>query len=299
MHDLESIRLNFNQDALAGLNIALAFIMFGIALSIKKSDFKEIVERPKAAFIGLLSQYILLPVFTFLLVWLLKPHPAISLGMILIAACPGGNVSNFFTYLSKGNVALSVGLSAVSTLAAFILTPLQLQFWGSILPETNQILKTISLSFFDLFKVVSTILLIPLVLGMLFTQWKPNWSAKIQKPVKVLSFVILLAIIGGGLSINLPLFKEYYNEVVYLVFVHNGIALLGAFFLGTISGIGRASVKTVTIETGIQNSGLGLVLIFNFFDGNGAMAIITAWWGIWHIIAGFTVSQLFKRYYPS
>ena len=299
MHDLESIKINFNQDALRWLNVALAFIMFGIALSIKQSDFQEITKKPRAAIVGLTSQYLLLPSLTFLLVWWLAPHPAIGLGMILVAACPGGNISNFFTFLAEGNVALSVALSAVSTLFAFVATPLLIEFWGSLIPQTHNILKSVSLNFFDLFKVVTTILVIPLILGMLFTKLRPQWSKKIQRPIKAISFLILLAIIIGGLSANLDLFKSYYQEVIYLVFAHNGLALLLAFTLGIASGVNRASVKTITIETGIQNSGLGLVLIFNFFNGNGAMAVITAWWGIWHIVSGFTVSQIFKRFYVS
>lgn len=299
MHGLEEIKIHFNEDALTSLNWALAFIMFGIALSLKKGDFKALAEAPKATLLGLLSQYIVLPTLTFLLVWWLKPHPSLALGMILVAACPGGNVSNFFTFLAGGHVALSVALSMVSTLAAFIVTPLQLGFWGGLLPETAALLTAVSLNFWDLFKVVSTILILPLIAGMLVAHLKPKLSQRVQKPIKVLSFVILLAIIVGGLAANLDLFVQHYQKVVYLVFAHNGLALLAAFGLGVLSGVGRASTKTVTIETGIQNSGLGLVLIFNFFDGNGGMAIITAWWGIWHIISGFTISQLFHRYYPS
>ena len=280
------------------LNFALGFIMLGIALDLKRSDFAKLLQYPKASVVGLLSQYLALPILTFILVYTLRPHPSLALGMILVAACPGGNISNFFTYLSKGNVSLSVSLSMVSTLAAVLLTPLQLQFWGGLLPETRSILTSVNLNFLDTLKVVSIIMLIPIGLGM-WISWKhPKLSERIKKPIKIGSFIILLGIIVGGLASNWQLFIDYYDRVVFLVFAHNGLALLAGFALGILSGVGRAATKTITIETAIQNSGLGLVLIFNFFEGNGGMAIITAWWGIWHILSGFTVSQLFKRYYP-
>jgi len=298
MHDeLVNLRINFSEDALAALNFALAFIMFGIALNLRKSDFKALFQSQTAAIVGLLSQYLMLPALTVLLIYILKPSPYLSLGMILIAACPGGNVSNFFSHQAKGNVALSVALSMVSTLGAFLFTPLLFGFWGSILPETQVLLKTVDISFLKLVKIILTILVIPVIIGMAFYKKWPLLTEKLRKPISIISFLILIGIILGGLLANTEIFKEYYHRVVYLVFAHNGLALIIAFLLGVVTGIGKASTKTVTIETGIQNSGLGLVLVFNFFDANGAMAIITAWWGIWHIISGFTLSQVFRKYY--
>lgn len=298
MHEeLVNLKINFNEDALGALNFALAFIMFGIALNLKKSDFQALFRSPKAAIVGLASQYLMLPALTVLLIYIIQPSPYLALGMILVAACPGGNVSNFFSHQAKGNVALSVALSMVSTLGAFVLTPLLFGFWGSMLPETEALLKTVDISFLKLVKIILIILVLPMILGMAFNKKWPELTEKLKKPISIISFLILIGIIAGGLLANTEIFKTYYHRVVYLVFAHNGIALFAAFILGVITGVGRASTKTITIETGIQNSGLGLVLVFNFFDGNGAMAIITAWWGIWHIISGFTLSQVFRKYY--
>ncbi len=298
MHDeLLDVKINFNEDALGALNFALAFIMFGIALNLKRSDFKALFQSPKAAIVGLFSQYVMMPALTVLLIWIINPSPYLALGMVLVAACPGGNVSNFFSHLSKGNVALSVGLSMLSTLAAFALTPLIFGFWGSILPVTAHLLKTVDIGFLKLVKIILLIMVIPVLAGMGFSSKWPVLTEKIKKPISVISFIILIGIIAGGLLANTEIFRQHYHRVVYLVFAHNGIALLFAFILGIATGIGRAATKTITIETGIQNTGLGLVLVFNFFDGNGAMAIIAAWWGIWHIISGFIISQIFKKYY--
>lgn len=163
---IDNIKINFDTEALWMLNIALAIIMFGIALDIKVDDFKRLINNPKILFVGLLSQFILLPFLTFVLVNIINPYPSFALGMMMIAACPGGNVSNFFSKMAKGNAALSVSLTAFSTIICLIMTPLNLQLWGSLYEPTNEILKSVSLNPFELFKLVLLILGIPIVLGM-------------------------------------------------------------------------------------------------------------------------------------
>ena len=143
---------------------------------------------------------------------------------------------------------------------------------------------------------VSTILyvlLVPLVLGLLMANKLPKLTKIITKPIKIISIVILAAIIFMAFIDNLEIFKQYYKHIVYLVLIHNGVALVFAYFYSRMLGNEERNCVTVSMETGIQNSALGLVLIFNFFDGNGAMAIITAWWGIWHLFAGFIASQFY------
>jgi BASS family bile acid:Na+ symporter len=129
---LDHIRLNFSPESLHMLNIALAFIMFGVALEIKVEHFRKLVSDPKSAVIGFVSQFVALPFITFLLTLLFKDYlsPTMALGMILVAACPGGNISNFISSLARGNVALSVSLTAIATIGAVFLTPLNFAVWG-------------------------------------------------------------------------------------------------------------------------------------------------------------------------
>lgn len=148
--DIDNIHLNFNQENLWALNVCLALIMFGIALDLKVADFKRVAESPKASFVGLTSQFILLPFITWLLVMIIRPQPSIALGMMLVAACPGGNISNFLTHLSKGNTALSVSLTAIGTVLAIVMTPFNLQLWASLYPPTSILLKEIQLNAIDL-----------------------------------------------------------------------------------------------------------------------------------------------------
>ena len=146
MHEIDLVRLNFSPASLVALNFILAFVLFGVALDMKFEDFKGIKTAPLATLIGLLGQFVLLPAVAYLLVLWLEPAPSIALGMMLVAACPGGNISNFLTHFARGNTALSITISAFSTIGSLFFTPFNIAFWGSLHPGTAQILHAVSLS---------------------------------------------------------------------------------------------------------------------------------------------------------
>lgn len=292
---IDSVRINFDNDSLWLLNICLAIIMYGVALDIKISDFKRLYSMPKPALIGIISQFILLPALTFLLVVIIKPIPSIALGMILVAACPGGNISNFMSHLAKGNTALSVTLTAFATLVAIFMTPLNLSIWGSLYAPTNEILKEVSLDPMKLFETIAMILGIPLIMGMVTQKIAPILAEKMQKILKPLSMLIFIAFVVIAFSNNLDIFLDYFQYIVWIVLFHNAIAFLSGFTLSRVAKLDIRDTRSITIETGIQNSGLGLLLIFAFFDGLGGMAITAAWWGIWHIVSGMTLGFLWSK----
>ena len=295
MQELDSVRINFDSTGLWILNIALAVVMFGVALGIKMDDFKILVKQPKIVLIGILSQFILLPLLTFGLVILIKPQPSIALGMIIVAACPGGNISNFMTHLAKGNTALSVSLTAFSTFFAMIMTPFNFQFYGSLYEPTSEILKTVAIEPLELVKVVLMILGIPLVLGMLLRYKNEKLVIKLSKFLKPLSIIVFISIVVIAFSKNLDIFNTYIHHVLYISVGHNFLAILLGFFVARSFGLSLKNQKTLAIETGIQNSGLGLLLIFTFFNGLGGMAILAAFWGIWHIISGLLLAMYWSK----
>ncbi len=294
--EFDAIRLNFSSGSLDILNLTLAFIMFGVALNLKVSDFRLLVRSPRPALIGLVSQFLLLPAFTLILVWILEPCPSIALGMFLVASCPGGNVSNFMSLLAGGNVALSVSLSAVSTLASIVMTPLNFTFWAQWYAPAAQELQLIAL---DPWAMISTILLIlgvPLVLGMLFARRFPRLTQTIDKPIRILSMLIFAGYILGALTSNWHAFVMYVSVVVGFVFLHNAVAMFGGYMWAWANRLDMRDRRTICIETGIQNSGLALVLIFGpVFEGRGGMAIIAALWGVWHLLAGMTMAWIWSR----
>ncbi len=293
--NIDDIKINFDTQGLWVLNIAIAIIMFGVALGISIDDFKRLFKNPKIVFVGVLSQFFLLPAATFLAILLIKPHPSFALGMMMIAACPGGNVSNFFSKMAGGNAALSVSLTAFATLICIFMTPFNLQFWGSLYEPTNVILKTVELNPIDLFKLVSLILGIPLFFGMLIKHYHSEMAEKIEKVLKPLSMLVFIALIFVAFSQNLDVFMNHIHHVVFLVIFHNIFAFILGYFTAKSFGLNKQDTKTISMETGIQNGGLGLLLIFGFFDGLGGMALLAAFWGIWDVFSGILLATYWGR----
>ncbi|APG64016.1 symporter [Tenacibaculum todarodis] len=293
--NIDDIKINFDSEGLWLLNIAIAIIMFGVALGIKIDDFKRLFKNPKIVFVGVLSQFILLPAATFLAILIIQPHPSFALGMMMIAACPGGNVSNFFSKMAGGNAALSVSLTAFATLICIFMTPINLHFWGSLYEPTNAILKTVELNPFELFKLVSLILGIPLIVGMLIKHYHNEMAEKIEKVLKPLSMTVFILLIVIAFSQNLDIFTNHIHHVLFLVIFHNIFAYILGFSTAKIFRLNKADSKTIAIETGIQNGGLGLLLIFGFFEGLGGMALLAAFWGIWDVFSGMVLATYWGR----
>lgn len=299
---LDQIRLNFSPASLFSLNIAIAVVMFGVALEIKIEHFKELIKNPKSPLIGVFSQFVALPFLTFLLVIALKDFltPTMALGMILVASAPGGNISNFISSLSKANVALSVSLTAIATLSAIVLTPLNFAIWGKLAinfytKNAATLVRPIEIDALQMFQTVFIILGIPLLLGVFINTKYPGFTSKVVKPIKRISILIFIAIIVLAFKNNFDHFIKAIEFVFFIVLVHNALALGTGYFLGSIFKRPLADRRTLSIETGIQNSGLVLVLIFNpkIFPPElelGGMAIIAAWWGIWHMVSGFALA---------
>lgn len=297
---LDSVRLNFSEAGLNIMNITLAFIMFGIALDLKFDQFKKVLTNPRSLFVGVASQFLLLPSLTFLLVLLIQPSPAIAFGMILVAACPGGNISNFMSYNAKANTALSITLTAIATIAALVMTPLNFRIWGNLYIQSSPFLVPLEIDTWQMFKTIFILLGIPLILGILFSRYFPKITRRIIKPFKIFSFVAFLGFVVAAFSSNFDHFLNYIPPIFLIVLAHNTLALLTGFTVASVFKRPRPDRRAITIETGIQNSGLGLILIFNpkIFPPElelGGMAFIAAWWGIWHIISGLIISSVWGR----
>ena len=298
MTDIDLVRLNFNPQTLLLLNFVLGFVMFGVSLELKAEDFSEALRTPRALVIGLLGHHLVFPAFTYLLVLLLEPRPSIALGMILVSSCPAGNISNFLTHYARGNTALSVSISTLSTLSAIIMTPVNIAFWGGMYAPAQPLLRSVAVNPLEMFLHVLLLLGLPLAAGLFVSRRWPNFTARAQKPMKYFSLAFFLLFVIAALAANWKYFLAYVGMVVGVVFIHNAAALLTGYGMAFATRLPERDRRAVAIECGIQNSGLGLILIFNFFDGLGGMAVITAWWGIWHIVAGLSVASYWSRRPP-
>jgi len=295
---IDQVRLNFNPEAQLGLSVVLALVMFGIALDLKVQDFRAALHTPRALAIGLVSHHLLFPAFTFLLILLIRPMPSIGLGMLLVSSCPAGHISNFFTHRARGNAALSVSISTLSTVGAMFMTPLNVTFWASLDPGMNALLRSFSLDPLHMLFELSLLLGVPLAAGLFISHRYPALAQRVHGPMRNFSLVVLIGFVVGALVLNWAFFREYGRFVVAVVLVHNALALAGGYGLARAAGLPERDRRAVAFETGIQNSGLGLVLIFNFFGGLGGMAIVTAWWGVWHIVAGMSLSTFWMKRPP-
>ena len=295
MTPLDQVELNFNETTLTLLNIIIGLIMFGVALNIRLDDFRRVARDPRGPIIGLGAQFLLLPAFTFLLTRIIDPAPSLALGMILVAACPGGNFSNFLAHHAKANAALSVSMTAVSTALAIIMTPLNLAFWGGLNEGTAAILTKVDLDPIDLLVTILLILGIPLVAGMWVTARYPDLAERLRRPMKIFSLTAFGVFIIGALAANWQHFLDHVGAVAIAVFLHNGFAILLGYWTARSMRSPVYDARAIGIEVGIQNSALGLILVFSFFNGLGGMAIVAAWWGVWHLISGLTVSTWWSR----
>ena len=293
--ELDKGVLKFDDKNIFIMNLSLGFIMFGVALQLKMDDFKRVFSAPKSVLIGFVSQFIALPFLTFLVVWIFKPMPSVAMGMMIVAACPGGNISNFMTSLANGNTALSVCMTAIASVFAVIMTPLNISIYGGLYPPTASILNEVSLEFLAMLKIVGMILLIPLILGMMVRYYKPNIADILHKFTHYGSMIIFGLIIVFAFFANMNLFLKYIHLVIFVVFAHNALGIFTGFGLARLFKLPSKDQKTLAIETGIQNSGLGLGLIFSFFDGMGGMVIVAGWWGIWHIVSGLSLAYFFRN----
>lgn len=308
LEGLSDLTINFGEGGMMIVNIILAFVMFGVALGIKTSTFKEVFKKPKSVIVGVLMQWVGLPLVTFLVALALNQWitPMIALGMILVACCPGGNISNFISSLSKGNVELSVSMTAITTALAPIVTPFNFWFWGNLyayIVSVKQSIPELSIPFLPMLYQILLLLGVPIVLGLLFARRHPNATKKITKPAQVLSILLFIGMVIASASQNWQIIVDNIIYVFFIVLLHNACALATGYFGGRLAKLPIKDCRSMTVEIGIQNSGLGLVLLFNpvifqpevWHQHYGGMLLVTAWWGIWHIIAGLTVAFLFRR----
>ena len=301
---IDGIDVTLNAGGMNTINIVLAFVMYGVALGIKPRMFVEVFKKPKSVLVGACSQIILLPLFTFLLALALGSSISwtMAMGMILVASCPGGNISNFISSLSKANVELSVSLTAISTALAILTTPFNFWFYGNLYMNLSNIageVPQLTIPLWDVFKTIFILLGIPLTLGILTAHYLPKAADKMKKPMQIFSILFFIAMIVLSFMGNIDAFLRCIKYIFLIVLVHNLLALLLGYGTSSAFRLSARDRRTITIETGIQNSGLGLVLllgtsIFADFPPHGGTLVITAWWGIWHIVSGLVAALLFN-----
>ncbi|MCA0892218.1 bile acid:sodium symporter family protein [Microbulbifer agarilyticus] len=292
---MDPVSLDFNPETLVALNIMIAIMMFGVSLELKPDDFKRIARNPKAPIIGLVLQFLILPAATCAATWLLKIDPMLAMGMMLVASCPGGTFSNIMTWVARGNVAVSVSMTAVSSVAASVLTPLNFALYSWLNPHTRPLLTEIAMDPISLLLVVIMVLGVPLVLGMLVGGRFPGLSRKVEKPLRLFAMGLMLLLAAIAFFKNTDQFLQHFNLFFFLVVAHNALALFLGYWGAKLSGLPPADCRAISLEVGIQNGALALVIIFTFFPNASGMLLIAGFWGVWHLVSGITLSTYWSR----
>lgn len=277
------------------LALILMFIMFSVALGLRVEHFRMVARAPGDVIKGLLVQVVALPAVTMVFVYLLSLPASIALGLIIVASCPGGNVSNFFCKLSHANVAYSVTLTALSSVVAVFMIPISILFWGGFYAPIADLLQSIDLDR-GMFLARTVVLLgVPLFIGMAVAHKWPDLSDKIQQKALPASIVLLFALVLISLTNNADLILNYWPAIMGIVTGHNLLAFLLGGTVGRLLLSDRAKRRTLVFEVGLQNTGLGLVILLSQFKGIGGAALITATWGIWHLFTGLALAVFYRQ----
>lgn len=295
---LSDVRIDFDSESVFLLNVIMALMMFGVSLTLKTEDFTRVVRNPRPAVVGLVAQFLVLPALSCLFTWLFRVDPELALGMMLVAACPSGSFSNLMTFLARGNVALSVSMTALCTVAALVMTPFNFWLYGTLNPYTRPFMQEINVDAGQILWLVFLVLVLPLLAGMLFGRWKPVLAERLEKPLRPISLLIFLVFVVIAFSKNFDLFTRYMHLFAGLVILQNLIALGSGYLASRAMGLSEPDRRAVTIEVGIQNSGLALAILFTFYPQAGGMMVIAGFWGVWHLVSGTLLAQWWAHHPP-
>lgn len=273
----------------------LATMVYTVSLDLRVADFRYVARHPLAVGIGLIAQFVLLPAATLLLTLVLDLPPATEAAMMLVAACPGGALSNVVTAFARGNLALSLSISAVASLLALVLTPLNFTLMISANPQTAAWARSIAVEPAELVLSLLLILAIPMSAAMLTTRHAPGLAARIRKPLARVSAVALGAFIVLAAAAQWGVFIAELARTLPLVVLHNGLGLALGWVAARAAGLGPADLRAVVIEGGMQNSGLALGIIAAQFGGSLQMVAVAGLWGVWHIVSGGTLAVLWRQ----
>jgi BASS family bile acid:Na+ symporter len=294
MTALDSLRIVLDPAGQAGVALALMLVMFGVALGLRVDDFRILADKPRVFIGGVVTQIMILPLVTFGLIHLISPPPSIALGMIVVACCPGGSVSNLLTHLSRGEVAVSVALTATSSMLAALLTPASTLFWAQAYAPTAELLRSLEVSPLLFIGQTTLLLAIPLAAGMIVAAKKPRIAERIRKRTTLVGALVLVATIIYGVIYFYPVLWPAVGLLAGITVLHNSAAFLTGATAGWLLSRQSAVRRALTFEVGIQNSGLALIILLSQLKGVGGAAAIAAVWGVWHIIAGGTLAFIYN-----
>lgn len=272
------------------INPMLGVIMFGMGLTLSPHDFKVVLSRPKDILIGCLAQFTVMPLLAWLLAWCFSLPKELALGVILVGCCPGGTASNVITYLAKGDLALSVGMTATSTLLAPLLTPLLVWLMAGTMVDVDTV---------GMLKSIVYVVIAPIAIGLLCQRFLPRMTKSVTPYLPAFSSLAIAITVGIVVSHNADRLMLGGMIVVLVVMIHNLSGLVLGFAIGRLLRLSRPKSVALSIEVGMQNSGLASSLAVLHFAAFPLATIPGAVFSVWHNISGALAAKLFGHYCQS
>ncbi len=268
------------------VNTLLGIVMFGMGLTLKPKDFQIVFSHPKDVIIGTIAQFTIMPLVAFILTKIFHLSPELAVGVILVGTCPGGTSSNVITYLSKGDVALSVGITAVSTILAPIMTPLLTYLYAG---------HTVDVNIFSMFFSIIQVVILPIFLGFVINHFFSKFAERIVDILPLISTLSIVAIVGAVVSANASKLMSCGLLIICVVILHNIFGYLLGYYAGKLLKMDTVKCRTVSIEVGMQNSGLATSLATVHFAQYPLATIPGAVFSVWHNVSGAILASIFLR----
>ncbi|MBR4565870.1 MAG: bile acid:sodium symporter family protein [Prevotella sp.] len=268
------------------INPMLGLIMFGMGLTLAPQDFKIALSRPKDILFGCLAQFTVMPLLAWTLAWAFSLPKELALGVILVGCCPGGTASNVITYLAKGDLALSVGMTATSTLLAPVMTPLLVWLLAGTMVDVDTMGMLMSIVY---------VIIAPIIAGLFCQRFLPSLTRSVVPYLPAFSSVVIALVVGIIVSHNATRLLVGGMLVILVVMLHNVLGLAIGFLIGRLLKLERAKCVAVSIEVGMQNSGLASSLAVLHFAAYPLATIPGAIFSVWHNISGALTAKLYSR----
>jgi BASS family bile acid:Na+ symporter len=287
----------FDFSPAAGIAVAcmVGFLVFAVALDLEWKQIRRVFAAPRAPGIGLVAQILILPAVAFVVGRTVVDTPSVALGLLLVACCPGGALSNYFTGVAKGDVATSISMTAVSTIACVLVTPVLFGWWASMNPVTSERLQAIEIDAGKVIGVLMIMLVVPVALGMLISATRRTLASKMRKPVRRLSMMIFGTVVAVVLGQNAGLLLDYATEALVPVLSTFAVAVALGWTLAYFAGLQTAERRAVTLEVAMQNVALAIGTAVAFFPSLPGVAVTGALWGVVHLVCGFALAAAWAR----
>ncbi len=288
---------HFDFSPVIGLAVAVmvGFLVFSVALDLTWDQFRRVLRNPRAPGIGLIAQFFVLPGVAFGIGRAMAATPSVALGLLLVACCPAGALSNYLTGVARGNVATSVSMTAISTLLSVLATPLLFAFWASMNPETHTALARIEIDPKRVVMVLLIMLIVPVAAGMSIRAKAPATATRIRKRVRRVAGAVFAVVVGIVLLGNVRVLGSFATTALLPVLVTFAIAVILGWGLARVAGLKAADRRAVTLEVAFQNVALAIGLAVAFFPAAAGVAITAILWGVVHLTAGFGIAAMWMR----